>query len=196
MSEDARTTRTKKKIKESFLKLLQQRSYEQISVSDIAKDANINRVTFYTHYIDKACLLADLMEDMKKKFLLASYEHAQKIDTENEIVRYSVGMATALLDVFDANKELIRLLAEKENAVIRRILEDHISNFVTVLLNKLDQITPLKYPVRYVSAFITPAFISLALKFVTDPNPIPKEEFKKQLTELSENIVKNKLFTK
>ena len=196
MGEDARTTRTKAKIKESFLKLLQQHSYEQISVSDIAKDANINRVTFYTHYIDKACLLADLMEDMKKKFIVDSMEFASRIDNENEIFKFSVGMASALLEAFIANKDLIILLANKENVVIGKILEEQISSFVLILLKKLDQVAPLKYPARYVAAFITPAYISLALKYVTDPNPIPKDEFKAQITELTENIVNNKLFTK
>ena len=196
MKEDVRTTRTKSKIKETFLNLLQRHSYEHISVSDIAKEAGINRVTFYTHYIDKACLLADLMEDMKKKFIVNSIEYAQQIKSQNEVINYSVGMASALLEAFESNKSLIILLADKENGVISKILEEQISSFILVLLKKLDEITPLKYPAKYIAAFIVPAYISLTLKYVTDSNPIPKEEFKAQLIELTENIVNNKLFTK
>lgn len=196
MKEDVRTTRTKAKIKETFLNLLQRHSYEHISVSDIAKESGINRVTFYTHYIDKACLLADLMEDMKKKFIVNSIEYAQQIKSQNEVIKYSVGMASALLESFESNKNLIMLLADKENGVISKILEEQICSFILVLLKKLDEITPLKYPAKYVAAFIVPAFISLTLKYVTDSNPIPKEEFKTQLIELTENIINNKLFTK
>ena len=196
MKEDVRTTRTKAKIKETFLNLLQRHSYEHISVSDIAKEAGINRVTFYTHYIDKACLLADLMEDMKKKFIVNSIEYAQQIKSQNEVIKFSIGMASALLESFESNKNLIMLLADKENGVISKILEEQICSFILVLLKKLDEITPLKYPAKYVAAFIVPAFISLTLKYVTDSNPIPKEEFKTQLIELTENIINNKLFTK
>ena len=196
MAEDIRTTRTKNKIKNAFLTILKTHSYEQITVSDIAKEANINRVTFYTHYIDKACLLADLTEDMKKKFVSDAIGYAKTIDSKDEIFKYSIGLSTALLTMFERNKEIIVLLSEKENGVISKILEEQIGSFVTIILRQLDQYMPLKYPIKYIASFVTPAYISLILKYVTDPNPIPRNEFTKLLSELTENIVKNKIFTK
>ena len=40
---------TKKIIKESLLKLLENKEIHQVTVTDICKDADINRGTFYTH---------------------------------------------------------------------------------------------------------------------------------------------------
>ena len=40
------------KIETAFLALLLNKKYEDISISDICKQANINRSTFYAHYDD------------------------------------------------------------------------------------------------------------------------------------------------
>lgn len=196
MSEDLRTTRTKNKIKDSFLTLLKNSSYEQITVSDIAKHANINRVTFYTHYIDKACLLADIMEDTKKKFVIDAIEYSSSLNETNEVIKYSIGLASTLVEIFAQNKDVITLLVHKENGVISKVLEEAISSFFLGILNRLNQVMPLKYPPKYVAAFLAPAYISLVMTYLNDKNPIPKEEFKKQVIEITENIISNKLFTK
>jgi AcrR family transcriptional regulator len=60
--EDLRITRTKKRIKDALIQLLQEKSYEQITIQDIADKAMINRNTFYLHYLDKA----DLLEKISK----------------------------------------------------------------------------------------------------------------------------------
>lgn len=47
---DRRVTRTKAAIRESFLSLLQKKPAEEITVTELAKVANIERKTFYLHY--------------------------------------------------------------------------------------------------------------------------------------------------
>ncbi|WP_125709656.1 TetR/AcrR family transcriptional regulator [Lacticaseibacillus porcinae] len=48
---------TEAAIQAAFIELLQTKSFEKISVSDITKLAHINRGTFYLHYVDKYALL-------------------------------------------------------------------------------------------------------------------------------------------
>lgn len=43
---------TKKAIKTSFIKLLNQTAFDKITVKDIVKDCGVNRNTFYYHYQD------------------------------------------------------------------------------------------------------------------------------------------------
>lgn len=52
--DDRRVKRTKKSIREAFLSLLEQKDYDQITVTDIIEKADYNRATFYRHYHDKA----------------------------------------------------------------------------------------------------------------------------------------------
>lgn len=60
MSEQ-RQTQTKKKIKEAFINLIEIKGLEAMTVTDIARSSNINRGTFYLHYMDKY----DLMEKLE-----------------------------------------------------------------------------------------------------------------------------------
>ena len=62
--EDMRTKRTKKALKKALTVLMINESIEKISVTDICNEAEINRVTFYTHYNDKYELLSELLYDL------------------------------------------------------------------------------------------------------------------------------------
>ena len=72
--EDMRTRRTKKALKKALTILMLNESIDKISVTDICTAAEINRVTFYTHYKDKFELLHELLCDL-----------FQLIDRENQI---------------------------------------------------------------------------------------------------------------
>ena len=55
-----RSIRLTKKIQQAFIDLLQEENFDQVKVSDIARRAEIDRQTFYLHYVDKYYLLAKM----------------------------------------------------------------------------------------------------------------------------------------
>ncbi|PTG02991.1 TetR family transcriptional regulator, partial [Staphylococcus chromogenes] len=59
---DRRVRKTQKAIKGALIQLLKQHPFEQITIQHIADEADINRATFYQHYLDKYDLL-DQIED-------------------------------------------------------------------------------------------------------------------------------------
>lgn len=58
-----RKTASKQAIKQAFTHLIHEKGFEALTVMEIAREAGINRGTFYTHYIDKY----DLMEKLEKE---------------------------------------------------------------------------------------------------------------------------------
>jgi AcrR family transcriptional regulator len=54
---DRRISRTRRSIDAAFLALLQRRGYEAVGVSDIVREADVGRATFYEHYASKDDLL-------------------------------------------------------------------------------------------------------------------------------------------
>lgn len=56
------------RIKESLLKLLSHKSLGKISVTEIAKDANVSRVTFYKIFTDKQEVLDKILEEYTAEF--------------------------------------------------------------------------------------------------------------------------------
>ncbi|MBD8499779.1 TetR/AcrR family transcriptional regulator [Paenibacillus arenosi] len=61
---DRRVVRTKKNIKRAFSELLKEKGFEAITVQDIADRADINRGTFYLHFLDKYDLFERRVDDI------------------------------------------------------------------------------------------------------------------------------------
>ena len=62
-STDARKVRSREALYAAFLKLLERKNIEQISIREIAAAANLGHATFYRHYPSKEALLNDLAAD-------------------------------------------------------------------------------------------------------------------------------------
>ena len=128
-------------IKESLIKLLQTKDIHKITVTDICKEADINRGTFYTHYNDPLDLLQNIEDELFNKIL----EYLSE-DTNPE------SLLTVLTKVFELakdNKELCKILLFKEgdNRILNRILyianNDNIIKFQSNSKNvkRLDRLT-------------------------------------------------------
>ena len=60
---DRRVRRTTHRLKEALLLLIEQRSYDRITIDDITRLADVGRSTFYSHYTSKEDLLFSGFEE-------------------------------------------------------------------------------------------------------------------------------------
>ena len=60
---DLRIRRTHKFLQEAMIELITEKSFDALTVGDIAERAMINRATFYRHYQDKYDLVAKIFEE-------------------------------------------------------------------------------------------------------------------------------------
>lgn len=70
---------TKQAIKSSFLKLLNEKPLNRISVRDIVEDCGINRNSFYYHFQDIPALLTEIITDETDR-LIAAYPSIGSLD--------------------------------------------------------------------------------------------------------------------
>ena len=54
---------------EAFLKLLEKKDFEYITVKEICEEAGVNRSTFYLHYETLSDLLAECIRHLNQQFL-------------------------------------------------------------------------------------------------------------------------------
>lgn len=59
---------TAKKMGEALVSLLQEKSYDFITVKDICSKAKVSRSTFYLHYLDMNDLLEEVIKEMNNSF--------------------------------------------------------------------------------------------------------------------------------
>lgn len=60
---DPRVKRTRKLLQQTLLELMGEKSFDAITVQDIAERSTLNRATFYTHFEDKYDLLDSIMRE-------------------------------------------------------------------------------------------------------------------------------------
>src|SRR2546430_11833735 len=54
---DLRVSQTRQLLQQAFMELIAEKSFQSITVHDIAERAMVNRATFYDHFVDKFALL-------------------------------------------------------------------------------------------------------------------------------------------
>ena len=79
---DLRVIKTKKAIQGAFIQLIKEKGYQNVSVSEIALKAKINRNTFYLHYDTKDDLIKKMMFDLNEQ-IQNSLTFFQTLNTKN-----------------------------------------------------------------------------------------------------------------
>ncbi|UTR10417.1 TetR/AcrR family transcriptional regulator [Evansella sp. LMS18] len=76
---DRRIQRTKKLIRNTFAELIEEKGLHHVTIKDLTERADINRGTFYLHYLDKY----DLLEQSEDELLHGIKMIAQELDNAN-----------------------------------------------------------------------------------------------------------------
>ncbi|WP_317311652.1 TetR/AcrR family transcriptional regulator [Clostridium thermobutyricum] len=110
VSIDRRIIRTKKMIRSALAELINENGFNNISITDLTKRADINRGTFYLHYIDKYDLLDkienEIIQEIEDKTKHIDSINIMNIDTLNEPLPFIV----KLFEYFKENSVIIKSL--------------------------------------------------------------------------------------
>lgn len=111
---DRRVKKTRKAIKSAFLKLAQNSDINKIKVSELAELADINRKTFYLHYVD----IFAVQEEIQEEFI----KHTDFLANQISLVAYNDNVKGFIITLFDsleiASEEFKEILDTKLYASI------------------------------------------------------------------------------
>ncbi len=109
MATDRRTKYTKSVIRQALFDLLQEKPVTKITVTDICKNADINRSTFYSYYEDVYDLLTSIQNDLFENVVFT-------LSTENWF--------DDLLKLVNENKDLCQALLgpHGDSSFIRQLI--------------------------------------------------------------------------
>ncbi|TWK09681.1 hypothetical protein CHCC20442_4468 [Bacillus licheniformis] len=158
---DRRVKRTKKMIRDALSELMKNKAFEEISVTDISKKADINRGTFYLHYEDKYDLLDQSEEEIIQEINKIAKRSIHSMDVLNQdVIDHPL---TFVVDIFQYIKEnevfMKAVLGPKGPGSFRL-------KFKSVLISNLKRLktairTDPIVPEDYLISYITGAHISV-----------------------------------
>ncbi len=100
---DIRVQKTKERLKSTLLALLQEKSIDRISISEMCRKSGINRNTFYQHYRD----IRDLLSEVEGEFM----ESLFSVFTINgDSIKSVRDLMLVLLETIKQNQDMCLLL--------------------------------------------------------------------------------------
>lgn len=126
---DRRVQKTRTAIREAFASLVMEKEYQHLTVSEIAKRANIDRKTFYLHYENIDGIMGE-MEEKAAQSLIMILEVNDFFDNS-----FDIGILyPALNSLVDENAELFRRMAKNPSygffiLRVKDIIKDTIIRF-------------------------------------------------------------------
>ncbi|MCU5745277.1 TetR/AcrR family transcriptional regulator [Staphylococcus sp. SQ8-PEA] len=173
MAEDRRVRKTKDAIRHAFISLLREKTLEKITISDITEKADINRGTFYLHYLDKYDLL-DSLENEYINLLSQSLNYelflTPQMDPESFAREFANQILHNILDYIADNIEFYRVIfnighttriEEKISQTMYENMDKHITQGDTIA----------GVPKSYFHSYVAGATISFIKHWVTEENP-------------------------
>ena len=111
---------TKRALSEAFSELLKEKPFEQITVTDIARKAGLNRQTFYYHFRD----LYDLIAFSVKRRI-----HAILPDMEST-QDWELALVTVLNVLREERDSVYKLGHSLDQGYVKRFMREHVSDLV------------------------------------------------------------------
>jgi AcrR family transcriptional regulator len=175
---DRRSQRTQSLVTTAMMDLLSEKRYDQITVEDLLKRANIGRSTFYSHYFDKEDVLTALVKQQSE---IISQRFSRRGAGQRLIPS---------LEFFEHFQEHSRLLLA--------LLRGHAGDVVwetaqQCLKQSLEQAIMLAYhdsdapsiPLPLIAQYLTEAFLSLLKWWLLAEMPYPPEEMERIFEQLA-----------
>lgn len=175
MSEDNRKQRTKKALENAMVSLLQTKSFDDITTSQLAKEAHISRSSFYTHYKDKY----DMIE---------SYQQTILANIEYIFDRHHDNKAETILEIFYyLNREdlFAALLSQNGTREIKAFMRHKLQNLLSKdLPESFQQVNPNPLEPFYAPTYFSHAIFGVCQTWIARGKKESPEEITQLLIQL------------
>lgn len=140
---DLRIKKTHKLLIDALFKLLKEKPFENIKLTEICEEAMVHKTTFYHHFEDKYDLLKFAIMELQKNML-------EQINETENIFSYYLNLARIYMKHIKENKNFYRsILLDEQNSICLDIFRNMFTHDIE---NKLKK-EPLKVPINYFSHF-------------------------------------------
>jgi AcrR family transcriptional regulator len=174
----SRAVKTNRRIHTAFFSLLRQKEFGKITVSDIAREAGINRKTFYAYYNDLDELLAGIEDSLIDKYrpLLMSIDVTSGSFDAKAFFEQFNSLAREDIDVY-------RTLAQY--GMLIHILEKIEELIVEIITRQLPMPSREKeIRCRFYAQYAASGLLSILTHWIGDPQGLSLDDF----TDMAANV--------
>ena len=179
---DRRALRTRQSLHQALIRLILERDYDEISVSDITEAANVGRSTFYAHFTDKDDLLRSGAGHLRAMLL---HEHGNAVAGEEHAERRPLGFSRFMTAHLKEQYQLYRaMMRGRAGPIIVDKLRQFLSEIVRAELSSAKKGSAA--PASEIAVqFVVGAYISVLTWWLDRGAKEPPEEIDQAFRELA-----------
>ena len=183
---DLRIQKTHKALIQAFLKLLEEKRFENITVNEICDLAMVRRATFYKHFGDKYEFFTFMVQYIQQEF---QNRTAKAIHDDNSIDPY-VAIVQNTLDFLDTNETLVCSVMESNVYPILLIIvsEQIVRDVKQMFRDDESRGAELLLSPDLMAQAYTGALINIARWWVKHKDRASKEDIIMQITKLISHL--------
>ena len=191
--EDKRIIKTKRSLKAAMVSMLSQGDFEHITITELCRNAEVSRITFYSHYNDKYALLDDIFNDMLRIGTEDYYRRQEENNPARRLAALYVNMLDCILELYYERFDFFQHTNPEKNPYLA-------SRFYSIVLETVEMHTlhvkkrlRLKYSPKKIAGFV--CFGMLGFVNESHKEKTPLEEIKQQARELLTDLLKSGILT-
>lgn len=164
---DARVTRTHNQLINGMIAILKEKSFDDVSVSEICEASGVHRATFYKHFNDKFEFLNFCFESLLSTISFDSLE----IGSSPQVIKSNImHFISCILEFIDENRALFTSACINcPSESFLSSFDNTINNFCTNKLN--DVLTAPTHRIEISSVFYSGAFVGVVKWYIQSNNP-------------------------
>jgi len=174
---DRRKRKTRKAIFDACVALMKEKEFQNITVNEIVERADINRGTFYLHFVDKYDMMNSFENEMIEKIEDVMLNNIPEKQFEELFIQSRYDTVVEILKCYEQNKELLHLLMRSSHsASFQAKLRDKLKFVVTEKIFPNFENLELQIPTDLLVILFTSISLSLAEYAQQSKTPINAEQ--------------------
>lgn len=171
--QDLRVIRTDRRIRETFLQLIDEVGFDAVTIKLLTDRAEVNRGTFYHHYADKYELLERMTNEIFEK-IEATFEREIPFVLINQKENSPYRRIIPFLIFLYENRTLMRiLLSPTSDGMFRNRVRNYMQQ---TLFSGLPEQGERLVPENYLIAYLSAAHLGVIESWLRHPNETSPEE--------------------
>ncbi len=143
---DKRIIKTKRNLKETLIKLIKEKPFEKINVTNLCKLAQTSRITFYTYYEDKYALLEELFQDFTDETVAKYHALQAKNNPDKNTLKGYFNMLESIMSLYENNRDILKHTSQDKNPYLFSSFYHRVYRNVENYITKHESQLKSKYP--------------------------------------------------
>ena len=179
---DLRVLKTKQALRNSFIDLIREKTFESITVNELCDQAMVRRATFYKHYADKYDFVIDYIREQITQF----HHELTEYHPDTTPADYCTKMFLRFISFIEQERIPLKAIENHLFSIIASIITEEIyADVLNYLESYTKEQTPVPVDTKILSSFYSGGIVRLATDWFMKPQTMSLDDYVAQFQKMA-----------